>query len=466
MIDRRGFLKSTGAVALAGERKQPNFLFLIADDLTFRGVGALGNPEVATPAIDRLVERGCTFTHCFHQGSWSAAVCVPSRTMLNSGLTAFRARKQAESAPLWGQTFAEAGYETALLGKWHLSQPMLERSFRTPGRVAPGMFESGPDAYNRPGPGNNWSPSDTARKGHWLHTSEWANARVDEIRHSAAIWADAAIAQMARMAQSRRPYLLYVGFNSPHDPRQAPREYIERYPRERIRIPPNFQPEHPFDQGDGKIRDELLAPFPRTVDAVRLHRQEYYAHITYFDFQVGRILEALDKSGQAANTYVILTSDHGLAVGEHGLMGKQNLYDHSVRVPYIVAGPGIRRRRVDAMVYQHSTFATTCELAGIRVPDTVEFRSLAPWLRGQAQEPEDAVFCWYRQYQRSVRTPEHKLIVYPEAGVSQLFDLRADPWETRDRSSDSRYAALRSDLLERMRRFQRELEDDFCNPVS
>jgi choline-sulfatase len=471
MIDRRKFLKSAAAQVAAtavasGAESRPNFLFMIADDLTYRAVRALGNKEVETPSLDRLIERGCLFTHCFHQGSWSGAVCVPSRTMLNSGLTAFRARKHFESSPLWAETFGSAGYDTFIIGKWHLSQPALKRSFKELGPVSPGMFESGPDAYNRPSEGNTWSPSDTSKKGQWLHTKQWAHAENDEIKHSAAIWVDGAIEHLKKASQSANPFFMYVGFNSPHDPRQAPREYIEKYPRDRVVIPPSYLPEHPFDQGDHKIRDEVLAPFPRTKDAVRLHRSEYYAHITYMDAQIGRILDALEKSGKASNTYVIFTADHGLAVGEHGLMGKQNLYEHSVRMPWVIMGPGVPKgKRIDSLMYQHSTFATTCELAGIPVPKSVEFPSVASQIKGKAVEQHDAVFCWYQNYQRSVRTHDHKLIVYPQAKVTQLFDLKKDPWETTDVSTKPAYAATKTALLERLRKFQHDLGDDVCDPV-
>ena len=449
-----------GAAGLA-QGSRPNFLFMIADDLTVRGV-----EEVQTPHLDRLVERGCAFTHCFHQGSWSGAVCVPSRTMLNTGLTAFRARKEVEETPLWGETLGKAGYDTFLIGKWHLSKTTLARAFKETGPVSGGMFESGPAAYNRPSPGNTWRPWDTSLKGQWLHTKEWENAEQDEIRHSAAVWADGAVDHLLNKAAKRRdPFLMYVGFNSPHDPRQAPREFVERYPAARVEVPPNYLPEHPFDQGDHRVRDELLAPFPRTREAVQVHRSEYYAHITYMDAQIGRILEALEKSGRAANTYVIFTADHGLAVGQHGLMGKQNLYDHSVRMPYVIAGPGIQRKKVDALIYQHSTFATTCELAGVVAPKSVEFPSLLGLIHGQDKEQHDAVFCWYRNFQRSVRTQEHKLIVYPQAGVTQLFDLQRDPWETKDVSGRPEYGAVRVRLMERLRRFQRELGDDFAKLV-
>jgi arylsulfatase A-like enzyme len=464
---RREFLKSAAVGSVAVERLQsasaerPNFLFLIADDLTFRAIHTLNNSEVITPYMDSLAKRGCAFTHCFHQGSWQPAVCVASRTMLNTGMTAFRAQRQVDKTPLWGETLGAAGYDTCLIGKWHVSRAAQVRSFKETGPLSPGMFESGPSAYNRPSPGNTWTPWDTSLKGQWLHTSEWQKAQKDEVKHSAQIWADSAVDRIAHQAGRDAPFFLYVGFNSPHDPRQAPKEFVDLYPPERTRIPPNYLPEHPFDQGDHRGRDEVLAPFPRTREAVQVHRSEYYAHVTFLDAQIGRILDALEKSGKAANTYVILTADHGLAVGQHGLMGKQNLYDHSTRMPLLIAGPGVPRgKKVDAMVYQHSMFATTCELAGVPVPKTVEFPSLADLIKGKGSEKHDAVFSFYRNFQRAARTKDHKLIVYPEARVTQLFDLKKDAWEMRNVAQKPRYSAVKQVLMDRLHQFQRELEDD------
>jgi choline-sulfatase len=184
------------------------------------------------------------------------------------------------------------------------------------------------------------------------------------------------------------------------------------------------------------------------------------------DAQIGRILEALEKTGKADNTYVIFTADHGLAVGQHGLMGKQNMYDHSVRMPLLISGPGIDGgKRVNAMVYQHSLFATTCELGGVTIPKPVEFPSLAALLRGPDREQHDAVFCWYRGFQRSIRTREHKLIVYPEAKKTQLFDLNQDLWEISDVANKREYSTIRQKLLERLRRFQNELGDDLQGAI-
>ena len=468
-MQRRAFLKSVAASAsaLVPARaakvpvQRPNFLFLIADDLTYRGICALGNTEIHTPHLDHLVRRGCSFTHCFHQGSWSGAVCVPSRTMLNTGLTSFHAQRRAEETPLWGETLSGAGYDTSIIGKWHLSDAVLRRSFKEIGPVSGGMLESGPSAYHRPSPGNTWTPWDQSLKGQWLHTAQWQKAPKDEIKHSAQVWAEGAADYLLKRSGDTAPFFLYVGFNSPHDPRQAPKQFVDLYPPERMLVPPNYLPEHPFDQGDRDVRDETLAPFPRTREAVQLHRSEYYAHITYMDAQIGRILGALEKSGQASNTYVIFTADHGLAVGQHGLMGKQNLYDHSIRMPLVISGPDIPRgRRVRHMVYQHSLYATTCELARVDLPKSVEFPSLVDLLRGAGGPKHDAMFSYYRHFQRAVRTAEHKLIVYPQAGVTQLFDLTRDPWETNNLAAGKESIALKRDLLERLRRLQKELDDD------
>lgn len=453
------------AQAQAGAaRGKPNFLFIICDDLTFRVVHALNNAEIHTPNMDRLAKAGCAFTHAFHQGSWSGAVCVPSRTMLNSGLTAFRAEAGLDEVQTWGQTLGNAGYDTYICGKWHLDPTVLQRSFKEMGPVGPGMLTSTPldgAAYDRPRPGDTWEPWDESLKGHWLHTGLWRNERPDRIEHADALYVDCAIDHLLNKAAKRdNPFFIYLGFNSPHDPRQAPKSFVEMYPQEKIELPPNFLPQHPFDQGDFKIRDELLAPFPRTPDAVRLHRREYYALITYMDEQIGRVLDALERSGKAQNTYIILTADHGLAVGEHGLMGKQNMYDCSLRMPLLITGPGIRAgQRIDELVYQHCLYATTCELAGIPVPESVQFPSLAPLLRGEGRLPYDALFSYYIDFQRMVRTKTHKLIVYPQVKRVQLFDMENDPWEMHDLSGDASMAATRQELMRRLIEMQQELGD-------
>lgn len=499
-IDRRDFLKSVGGVsaslmfppasgsaaesaASAPGQKRPNFLVLVADDQCFRTIRALNNPEVLTPTFDRLLARGTAFTHCFHQGSWTGAVCVASRAMLHTGRYVWNCGgNNCGYYPLLGEAMQMGGYDTYVVGKWHNGDQTALRSFTTGKTIGPGFYNSGLLAYDRPRPDDPWTPWDPKYLGHWTpydlwniehpaHKDLWnlqngpspikASPRFKRQQHSCELYADSAVELLQKIgSRSERPFFFYLAWNSPHDPRQAPKEFVDMYPTAQIQVPPNFLPRHPFDQGDADVRDEKLAPFPRTPDAVQVHRAEYYALLTFMDHQLGRILDELDKNGLTDNTYVIVTGDHGLAVGEHGLMGKQNLYDCSVRMPFIIAGPGITGgKRIDALMYQHCLFPTVCDLAGIATPATVQFPSLTPLLRGQRSELFDSLYCAYRGFQRMARTQQYKLILYPEVRQVQLFDLEQDPWETVNLAAKPEHAATVADLFRRLKAWQEKVND-------
>jgi len=221
-------------------------------------------------------------------------------------------------------------------------------------------------------------------------------------------------------------------------------------------------PDYPYATkiGLGKsLRDERLAPFPRTPKAIQTHRQEYFAIITHMDQQIGRILDALDASGKAENTWIFFTSDHGLAVGQHGLMGKQNPYDHSVRVPFIVAGPGVAAgKMIDEPIYLQDVMPTTLELAGIDRPEHVEFQNLLPLLEGKPSGYK-AIYGSYLNLQRSVRTQTHKLIIYPKADVIRLYDLQNDPNEMHDIADQPESESLINDLFAVLVELQKQYDD-------
>lgn len=438
--------------------QRPNVILIFMDDQAHRTIGSLNNSEIQTPNLDELVARGTTFTHAFNQGSWRPAVCIPARAMLVIGTTLFNARRAVDSARLLGETFSEAGYRTFFTGKWHNSEESLNRSYDTLGPWMSGLHEDGFDpadqAYVRPSPGNTWKPDDQTLGRHWMSTP-------DGVVHSSERWASAAIDYLHHACQDDDPFFLHLAFHAPHDPRQSPREFLQRYRREDVEVPPNFMPQHPFDQGDSQIRDELLAPFPRTEDSVQLHRHEYYSILSHVDDQIGRVLAAVAEAGLADDTIVVFSGDHGLAVGEHGLMGKQNMYDHSVRVPLIFAGPGIPAgATLDALVYQASIYPTLCELLSLPAPAHIELPSLAQLITEGAGSVHPSVFSAYRDFQRMVRTDTHKLIAYPLARRHQLFDIVADPWEIRDLSEDPDLRPLLVRLRAELAEWQRRLGDD------
>ncbi len=489
-FSRRGFLRmcGLGMAALsvprasfgAAKKKRPNFFFLFTDDQTFRSVNALNNPEVKTPNIDRLVKNGTAFTHAFNQGSWSGAVCVCSRAMLNSGLNLYHAQKDIENVPLWGQTLGRAGYNTWVTGKWHNGPRTLAKSFKSGESIGRGMYGA-KDQYNRPRPGGvDWKPWDKSKGGHWKPNVADFDPKAENPRkclvnyhevaqHTTDLYADNAVRFLKNnAAKSDDPFFMYVSFNAPHDPRQSPKEYVDMYPPDKIKLPSNYLPEHPFDQGERyTLRDEKLAPFPRTPEAVKVHISEYYAIITHADAAIGRILDALEESGRADNTYIIFAADHGLAVGRHGLMGKQNQYDHSIRLPLIICGPGIDKAgKIDAMVYLHTLFPTTCDLAGVDIPETVESKSLVPLLNGKKKKINDAIYGSYKSFQRMVRTQDYKLIIYPIARQVQLFDMKKDPLEKNNLAHDPRYAPKIKQLRAKLKELQKEVGDtlDLDNP--
>jgi len=447
-------------VAHGAER--PNILFIFADDQCFDTINRLGNREVQTPNLDRLVKAGTTFTHAYNMGAWSGAVCVPSRTMLNTGRFLWPTRQldknlelERAAGRLWALEMKRAGYDTYMTGKWHLKTD-AKKVFDVTRHIRDGMPKDFPEGYNRPhqGQADVWKPWDTKFGGYWEGGKHWSEVMGDD-----------ATEFLASSAKSRNPFFMYIAFNAPHDPRQSPREFVERYPLNKIKVPANFLPEYPFKDamGCGKgLRDERLAPFPRTEYAVKVNRQEYYALITHMDAQIGRILDALDKSPAARNTCIFFTADHGLAVGQHGLIGKQNLFDHSVRVPLMVVGPGIAKgRKVDSPVYLQDIMPTTIELAGLPKPDYVQFHSLLPMLRKETRHSAyDAIYGAYLDLQRAVTMDGYKLILYPGIQKALLFDLRKDPLEMKDLGDRPESLPRMKKLFARLRQLQAEMGDE------
>ena len=438
---------------------KPNVLFLFADDHTYEAVRAFGHTDIDTPNLDRLAKRGTTFNRAYNMGSWSGAVCVASRTMLISGRSVWDAGKihkttdaERKAGVLWPQLMKKAGYKTYMTGKWHIETDAA-KCFDVTRDVRAGMPKTVASAYNRPiaDQTDAWSPFDQSLGGFWEGGTHWSE-----------VVANHTLSFLAEAKQGSDPFFIYAAFNAPHDPRQAPKEFVDRYPLSRIAMPANFLPEYPHKDAIGcshKLRDENLAPMPRTELAVKTHRAEYYALITHLDSQFGRILDALDASGQAENTWIFFTADHGLAVGHHGLLGKQNLYDHSVRVPFLVAGPGVAKgAKNDAAIYLQDVMATALDLAGAEKPAHVFFNSLRPLLNGEKSRYE-SVYGAYLELQRAITHDGWKLIAYPKAKVLRLYHLAEDPQEMQDLAAKTEHAAKVKDLLQRLVKLSTDLHD-------
>lgn len=465
-VSRRGFLKASAAslafglvAGTAGAEEntdRPNVLFLFTDDQRFDTIAALGNKYIRTPNMDRLVRSGVTFTNAYIMGASSPAVCSPSRACLFSGRTLWN----VENQEMWGyeisakyrtlpQVFRESGYVTFGTGKNEPGRSgHFARSFSAGDKI---LFRGMSNQYALPL--CPFSPTgDYSKKNEVMHKG----------KHSAQVYADACIEFLKSQAGSKQPFFAYVAFQTPHDPRQCPADFRETYKDADMQLPASFKPEHPFDNGMLRIRDELLAGFPRTPDAIRKHIADYYAMITYTDAQIGRILEALEKTGRLKDTVIVLSSDNGLAVGCHGLMGKQNVYDHGVHVPMVISGPGIPKGQTrKQLCYLYDIYPTLCDKAGLKTPETVQFISLNKALNDADAKHRDHLYFAFMSWQRAVRDTQYKLIEYcvDKKRHTQLFDLVNDPQEMKNLAGDSKYAGVLANLRTHLKEDRVHLND-------
>lgn len=447
-----GILALGLSLGSAAEAKRPNILFLLSDDQRPDTIAALGNATIQTPNLDRLARGGTAFLRAVA----AYPICFVSRAEILTGVCAFRygapypATKVDPSLATWAGTLHGAGYHTWLVGKWDTNGGPKTHGFEeTSGLYTGGGGGTETDAHYVDYAGR---PA-TGYRGYTFKTDdgkplpEMGVGLTPDISRR---FADAAIGFIER--KPAEPFFLEVAFTAPHDPRQLPPGWETKYDPKTIVLPKNFRPEHPFDHGNLHGRDELLLTSPRQPEEVRAEIAAYYAAISGMDEQIGRIVEALQATGQIENTVIIFTSDQGLAVGSHGLLGKQNLYEHTLGVPLIFHGPGVPQgERREAPCYLRDLFPTTCEMAGVAVPASVQGRSLVPVLRDAGKAVYPFLIGYYTDAQRAIREGSWKLILYPKAKRAQLFNLADDPDEIDDLSTRAdqvgRIADLRAQLL-------------------
>lgn len=421
-------LSFLAAVTSPAAEKRPNILFILVDDQSPFDL-KMYNPQstLETPNLDKLAAQGMVFDGAYHMGSSSGAVCTPSRHMIMSGRT------------VWHLPVSPWGAKT--------SPPQLEQN------TIPAVFNRAGYATMRTcKQGNSYEAAnklftvrhDAVKRGGDAESgSQWHAERVlDYLKEREA-------------TKDEKPFLIYYGFSHPHDTRDGRPELLAKYgatnhtdpnttPSLHTQQPPlpaNYLPKHPFDNTHADVRDEV------DVSGVWKHRDEasirneigrQYACSENIDDQVGRVLQKLQDMGELDNTYIVYTADHGIAIGHHGLMGKQNLYQHCWRVPFIVKGPGIQAgSRVEGNIYLLDVLATLCDLASIAPPETNEGTSFKPVLQGQKKTIRDVLYGAYsggsKPGMRCVKQGDWKLIQYeaPDRGVkeTQLFNLAENPDE-------------------------------------
>ena len=433
-------LLAAAALLHAADASRPNILFILADDQAPFDL-KLYNPQstLNSPNLDRLASGGMVLDAAHHMGSFSGAVCSPSRHMIMSGRTLWRLPigPGATNCPpnletnTIGAVFNRAGYATLRTCKQGNSYPAANKQFSVVH-----------DATKRGG---------TRESG-----SAWHADRVLD-------YLDA-----RKTAKDERPFFIYFGLSHPHDVRDGTPELLAKYgatnhadpsaspaahPRQPP-LPPNWLPAHPFDNTHMDVRDEVAVSgvWRRRDEAtIRNELGREFACAENIDIQVGRVLAKLEEMGELENTYIFYTADHGIAIGRHGLQGKQNLYEHTWRVPMIVKGPGIKPgSRAPGNLYLLDLLATFCDLTGVKPPETNEGTSFKPVLFGERQTIRDTLYGVYnggaKPGMRCVKQGDWKLIQYEasESGTreTQLFNLKDNPHEFLAVHHDANVAAF------------------------
>jgi len=450
-------------------KKRPNVLFLLTDDQRYGTISALGNSEVKTPNIDRLVHMGTSFVNAHIPGGTASAVCMPSRAMINSGKTLFHLEECGRNIPCdqvtMGQCFLQNGYHAMESGKWHNGVESFARSFDAGENIFfGGMWdhwnvpvndydETGKYAQEIPFTPNFSAASDVVRV---------RAQRINAGYHSTDLFSDSAV-KYIREYDSDAPFFMYIAYLAPHDPRTMPEEFRNMYKAEDITLPENFSAMPTVNFGWAAGRDETVEAYPRDPEKVKQHIADYYAMISHIDFNIGKILTALEEKGELDNTIIVLAGDNGLAIGQHGLMGKQNIFEHSVCVPLFMAGPGIPQDKIDKRyVYLLDVYPTLCELCGLNIPGTVDGKSFAKMFTDDRFVSRDALYLAFHSRMRGVIENGFKLIEYRthEMKLTQLFNLNADPMETQNLFGIQGYEAVTAHLRETMFALRDEWDDE------
>ena len=404
--------------------KRPNVLFIFTDDQRPDAFGALGNPDIKTPNMDRIINSGFVFNRAYIQGSMTFATCLPSRAMIMSGKPLFRAPLQLDSGVLMPQVFQKAGYRTFATGKWHNGASSFEKCFDE----AEAVFFGGAARTHINVPVNRMIaglmvPYDAGET------------------FSTDLFADAAIEFIEGQSEKEQPFFCYIPFTAPHSPVTPPGKWATMYDPDKITLPPNHAALRPdlVDQqqgtsrrGGGRGGRGRQGGDVSPVDRAKQRYAAYYGLISHLDHHIGRVLDTLKKTGQAENTIILFATDHGMSMDSHGQSGKHNAYEHTSRVQIVASGAGVPKGSSDALVYLYDIYPTLCGLTGLPIPDEVEGKSLAKVIHGKQAKVRDHLFTAYMDDQRTIRDDRWKLFYRSKEDRAALYDLKNDPHELND----------------------------------
>lgn len=452
---------------------RPNVLFVISDDMNCR-IGCFGDPIAKTPNLDRLAQRGVRFDRAYCQ----QPLCNPTRSSVLSGryptstgvLDNNTWLTLADGQQILPRYFAQHGYAAAEFGKvWHAANDGAAKSANSPkakAKAAAGWFTAAERAEQQRTQPDYWKTVHSPYRNNPTNPEAyaWANefGPLEEGKAEADTRiADQAIAQLKSFAGAGKPFFLSVGFHKPHVPLKCPKEFFDLYDAASLPLPPDFanEPTGPTGTPPDALRQnvDLFAARTFTATEARAALHAYYACVSFMDSQVGRVLDALEKSGQRDNTIVVFWGDHGWHLSDKGMWAKGTLFETTARGPLLIADPRQKTtgQSCARVVEYLGMYPTLVELCGLPKPAWLEGTSLVPLLQNPRAEWNRPAFTVQPRgwaIGRSIRTERWRYTEWDEGRRGQLlFDLENDPHELRNLATDPTHTRIVAQLQRQLR---------------
>lgn len=469
MINRREFVKTSTAAAAAAmlpaaKAKRPNLIYVFADELRWRSCGFNGDEHAHTPNMDRLAAEGCNFTQCVS----NTPVCSPYRASLmtgkyqsSTGMVINELRLSPEHE-CFGHSLKKAGYKTAYIGKWHMWANQLGHHYQVKnGFVPPGPYRLGFDEY--------WSAYNF---NHVYVDSPYYRDVPDPIirkQYEPTGQTDEAIRYLKTTAHGSEPFALFLSWGPPHAPwadANVESEYLDLFRNTNLPLAPNFSlKQDPYSDNWQKL--------PANYEQ-RVHEwmRVYYAQVANLDWNLGRLMKAVDDMGLADDTIFVFTTDHGEMFGAHGRQGKYIFYEEAARVPFLVRWPKKvpAKSKTEALLGTPDIMPTLLSMMGIAAPATAEGIDLSHHALGKGGTDHDAAHlqgmgataAWTDGSEwRAVRDHEFTYAIYHKDRKELLFNNRQDPFQMTDLAGDRSHAATLVHYRAKSEAFRKEQNDVF-----
>lgn len=459
------------SAGILNARERYNVLFIISDDLTTTALGCYGNPLCRTPNIDRLAAQGTRFTRAYCQ----ATMCGPSRASMMFGYYPYASKATGYTSgrkevgadkDSWAQHFKKNGYHSARISKvFHMGVPTdigpgrdgaddpasWNEAFNSPGpeSKAPGFGETlqdNPDGLKKGAAGGNRFSSVEADGDHRVHSDGKTAEKAVELIH--------------QYKDRDEPFFLAVGFVRPHVPLVAPQKYFAPYPLEKIVLPPKV----PNDWDDipmNSANRRTSANWQMTLTQQKKVVRAYYASVSFIDAMTGKVLQALEESGQRENTIVIFTSDHGYHLGEHDLWMKVSIHEESAKVPLIICVPGKKPAVCHSLTELIDLYPTVSKLCGLKIPENIQGKDISPMLDDPKTKVRDAALSSGKG--RLLRTEKWAYLDYGKTG--ELYNMEKDSKQYTNLIRDPKHAAVLKELRDQLKSKLNEIDQNDLNPL-